>query len=167
MVSTPNFINHYTSQIINEDAVIELNKLAKDYFLVKKEIDTPERQRGDARYKEIFGRENPRSVRNEVKALDEKYKEAAKNIAAKYAEQEGIPFILWKDPEPEKTIEQKAKETTQSLDASQDKMNTMLHSVQEKKQENEQQLTPKTEREKKVEELKQQWAKIKDKEHDH
>ena len=168
MDSTPEFINHYINQLINEQSIIELRQLAKDYAQEKKAIDTPERRIGDNRYYQLWKKENPYSIQRDLIALDERYKSQAKEIVAEHAKKEGVLFKEWKDLEPEKNVDQKSKETAASLDNTQEKMTQLANEFQSKEQA---EALAKTqvdlERQKQLEALKKQWTKNKDQMRDH
>lgn len=111
MATPPKFIDHYINQLISDDCVIELQKLAGDYVTETKSIDVPERHVGDREYQNKKGRESDYSVRLELKRLEQRYKDEAKKIADKFAEREGVEVEEWKDPEIDQEQSTEQEET--------------------------------------------------------
>lgn len=98
MDSTPDFIKHYIDQIINEECIIELNDLSREYNSKKKEIDNNEKHGADKKYKDLTGKDNPNSAKVQRDKLESEYKKKATEVAKKHATKENVPLVEWRDP---------------------------------------------------------------------
>jgi hypothetical protein len=107
VAKTPEFIEHYINQLISEECIIELNKLSGEYHQERKKIDVPERHVGDRTYVALKGKENPNSVANELKRLEQSTKQKALEISKREAEKYGSKLIEFPDPENEKQKDKK------------------------------------------------------------
>lgn len=112
MAKTPEFIEHYINQLISEECIIELNKLSGEYHQERKKIDVPERHVGDRTYVALKGKENPNSVANELKRLEQSTKQKALEISKREAEKYGSKLIEFPDPEKEKEKQKDKKQET-------------------------------------------------------
>ena len=130
MNSVTEIIDHYINQSINEDCVIELNNLKKDYQKKEAKIDSRERHEGDRRYKELTGKENPNSVRFEMARLYNTTKKEAEIVTAKHAKEEGLEYEKYDE---KKIQSQKSFETDESRNSKQDKIDSKIDLTQEKK----------------------------------
>ena len=91
MYTTPPFIEHYINQLISEQCVIDLQVLKGEYYKEIKKLNEnllSKRER-DQLYKKATGKENVNSVENEEKRINSKYIGEAKRIAEDHAKIEG------------------------------------------------------------------------------